>query len=277
MTTDRLNPPPPATEPPGRARAWVALTRPVPTSINDCEISFIGREPIDLARAHSQHAAYASALEAAGCVVERLAAENSLPDSVFIEDAAVVFGELAVVTHPGAVSRRAEVTGVAAALAQWRTVHRIEAPATLDGGDVLVVGKVVYVGASARTNLAGIEQFAAILKPHGYTVRAVPVERCLHLKSAVTQVAEGTVLLNPALVDEGHFRDLEIIRVDPQEPEAANALLVGTTLLHGSSYPLTRGRLQATGIAVTAVDVTELAKAEGAVTCCSLIISTSHS
>jgi dimethylargininase len=254
----------------------IALTRPVPASINDCEISFIGRERIDLARARAQHAAYERALEGVGCVVERLGTEDALPDSVFIEDTAVVFDELAVVTHPGAESRRAEVAGVAAALARWRTLHRIEAPGTLDGGDVLVVGKVVYVGASARTNRAGIEQFAAILRPHGYKICAVPVERCLHLKSAVTQVAEGTVLLNPALLDESHFRDRQIIRVDPQEPEAANALRIGTSLMYSTSYPLTQASLQSAGISVTSVDVTELAKAEGAVTCCSLIVSTSY-
>ena len=277
MTSDRRNRSIRATGSRGRARAWVALTRPVPASINDCEISFIGRQPIDLVRAHSQHTAYERALEGAGCEVRRLDARDDLPDSVFIEDTAVVFDEIAIVTHPGAPSRRAEVSGVTAALATWRTVHRIEAPATLDGGDVLAVGKRVYVGASARTNRDGIAQLAALLEPLGYTVRAVSVERCLHLKSAVTQVAEGAVLLNPALVDESHFRELEILRVDPQEPEAANALLAGTSLLYSSSYPLTQASLESEGIAVTTIDVTELAKAEGAVTCCSLIVSTSHS
>lgn len=249
----------------------IALTRPIPASINDCEVSFIGRERIDLTLARAQHAAYERALEGAGCKVVHLPAEDALPDSVFIEDTAVVFDELAVVTHPGAPSRRPEVTGVASALAKWRTVHRLEAPATLDGGDVLVIGKTVYVGATARTNRAGIEQFAAILEPHGYTVRAVPVDRCLHLKSAVTQVADGTVLLNPALVDESHFRGFRILHVDSQEPDAANARLIGASLIYGASYPLTQARLESAGIPVTPVDVTEIAKAEGAVTCCSLI------
>src|SRR5258706_10946309 len=181
----------------------VALTRPVPASIAHCELTHLPREPIDLARARAQHAAYEHALAEAGCTIERLPAEDAMADSVFVEDAAIVVDELAIITRPGATSRRGETASVAAALAKHRppAKHRplafIEAPATIDGGDVLRVGRDVYVGLSTRTNESAVEQLTSLLAPHGYRVHGVPVDGALHLKSSVTEAADCLVIVNP--------------------------------------------------------------------------------
>ena len=203
----------------------IAITRKISPLMSECQLTHLGRAPIDVSRAAEQHLAYEQRLEALGCRVTSLPAEPELPDSVFVEDAAVVFDELAILARPGAESRRAEVVSVAKALELHRKLERIEAPGTLDGGDVLTVDKQVFVGLSRRTNQAGIEQMRALLPVYGYSVESVPVECCLHLKSAVTQVAEGTLLVNPAWLERRAFGDFEWIEVDPEEPFAANALL----------------------------------------------------
>jgi dimethylargininase len=183
-----------------------------------------------------------------------------------------VLEELAVITRPGAASRRGETASVAAALGEYRQLKCIEAPGTLDGGDVLRIGQRVYVGMSGRTNADGARQLAELLAPFGYELEGIEVRGCLHLKSAVTAVADDTVLVNPRWVDVSHFRGLKRIDVHPAEPFAANALLVDETLLCAAAAPRTRERLGALGFAVESADVSELAKAEAGVTCCSLIL-----
>lgn len=249
----------------------VALTRPVSSSLARCELTHLPRAPIDLGRARAQHAAYEECLRSLGCEVRPLPAADELADAVFVEDTAVVLDELAVLARPGAVSRRSEVEAVAGALAAWRPLRPIEAPGTLDGGDVLVIGRRVFVGLSTRTNQEAAAQLERALAVHGYLVRAVAVSSCLHLKSAVTAVADGTVLLNPAWVDVALFRDLERIAVDGDEPGAANVLAVGGTVVCAAAFPRTAERLARAGLAVRALDMSELAKAEGALTCCSLL------
>ncbi|RIK38448.1 MAG: dimethylargininase [Chloroflexi bacterium] len=251
----------------------IALTRAVSASINQCELAHLERQPIDLALARAQHHQYEACLAALGCTLIRLPAEDALPDAVFVEDTAIVLDELAIITRPGAATRWAEAASVAQALACYRTLHPIQPPATLDGGDVLRLGRRLYVGLSGRSNHAAIEQLQRVLRRWDYTVQGVSVNDCLHLKSAVTQVATDTLLLNPAWVDPHHFAGWRIITVDPSEPAAANALLLGETVLYPASYPATRRRLAKQGIEVKTVDVSELIKAEGAVTCCSLIFS----
>ena len=250
---------------------WIAITREVSPALGDCELSFVERAPINMARADAQHRDYQRVLEALGCHVLNLPAEATLPDSVFVEDTAIVLDEVAVLTRPGALSRRDEVASIADALRSYRTVLAIEAPGTLDGGDVLRVGRTLYVGQSARSNAAGIAQLGALLAGHGYTVQGVPTHGCLHLKSAVTQLDDDSVLLQPAWVDRKHFAGLRVIEVDPVEPHAANVLRIGDALVMPASFPRTRQRLLEAGFQVTAVDVSELQKAEGAVTCCSLV------
>jgi dimethylargininase len=250
----------------------VAITRGVSARIGACELTHLVRQVIDVARARAQHRAYEEALEQLGCRVESLPALDDLPDSVFIEDVAVVLDEIAVVTRPGADSRRPETAAIAPALAAHRSMALIQAPGTLDGGDVLRLGKRLFVGLSGRSNLSGIGQLRDIAGPHGYTVTPVPVRGCLHLKSAVTEAAPGVILVNPEWVDPGVF-GAAAIEVDPSEPGAANGLLIGSQLVYPASFPKTRRRLENAGIGVVSVDVSELQKAEGAVTCCSLILS----
>jgi dimethylargininase len=163
------------------------------------------------------------------------------------------------------------VGSVAAALAQHRRLERIEPPGTLDGGDVLCTGKTLFVGRSGRTNEEGVAQLRALLSPFGYMVSGIPVHGCLHLKSAVTEVADGLLLVNPEWVDPADL-GARVLEVDPSEPAAANALRIGAALIYPASHPRTRERLLSAGLRVLAVDMSELEKAEGAVTCCSLIV-----
>lgn len=250
---------------------WIAITRDVSPALAECELSFVDRVAIDVAQATVQHHAYRRALEALGCRVLALPAEADLPDSVFVEDAAIVLDEVAVLTRPGAASRRGEVPSIADALRDWRPLLAIKAPGTIDGGDVLRLGRTIFVGQSARSNAAGIAQLRALLAGHGYAVEGVLTHGCLHLKSAVTQLDDHTVLLQPAWVDRACFAAFRAIEVDPTEPHAANVVRIGAALLMPAGFPRTRQRLLDAGFAVTAVDVSELQKAEGAVTCCSLV------
>ena len=249
----------------------LALTRAVPPSIVRCELTHLARVPIDVDRAAAQHEAYEHALARLGCAVVRLPDEPEQPDALFVEDTAVVLDELAVIARPGAASRHGETRSVAAVLGEYRQLACIQSPGTLDGGDVLRTGRRVYVGLSGRTNADGARQLADALAPHGYQVTGIEVRGCLHLKSAVTAIADDAVLVNPGWVDASHFRGLQQIEVHPHEPFAANALRVDETLLCAGGAPRTRERLEAQGFAVERVDVSELAKAEAGVTCCSLI------
>lgn len=251
----------------------IALVREVSPKLADCELTHLSRQEIDVDLARSQHQRYTDCLAALGCEVQTLVAEPDLPDSVFVEDTAVVLDEIAIITRPGAASRRPETPSVARALEPYRKLRFIESPATLDGGDVLRIGKRIFIGLSSRSNDAAIEQVRAYAEPFDYRVLGVSVKGCLHLKSAVTQVAENTVLLNRRLIDAAVFAGFEIIDVDDMEPLAANALLVGESVIYPTSYPRTLERLEERGILTVPVEVSELIKAEGAVTCCSLIFN----
>jgi dimethylargininase len=249
----------------------VAITRAVSPMIGQCELTHLERQAIDADLARAQHGQYEACLAGLGCQVHRLPAEPDLPDSVFVEDTAVVLDELAIITRPGAASRRPETESIAQALGPFRRLVLIRPPGTLDGGDLLRIGRVLYVGLSGRSNRAGVRQMLELVEPFGYRVQGVPVAGCLHLKSAVTQVADDALLINRGWVDGHIFRELKLVDVDPGELLAANALLVGGTVVYPAAYPRTRRRLEEAGIPVQTVDVSELAKAEGGVTCCSLI------
>jgi dimethylargininase len=232
----------------------------------------LAREPIDFEQAVEQHSRYERTLTALGCTIQRLPPLPDLPDSVFVEDTALVLPELAVIARLGAESRRDEVASVADVLHQHRSLAFIEAPATLDGGDVMYIGSTIYVGESSRTNAEGIRQLRELTSAYGYSVRAVKTTGCLHLKSAVTQIAKDVVLMNPAFVDSACFESLHQMEVHPNEPMAANALWVGESVIYSSAYEKTRQRLEHFGIDVHLIETDELHKAEGAVTCCSILI-----
>lgn len=250
----------------------IAITREISPRFAECEITHIERTPIDLDRARAQHRAYVEALKQLGCRVLELPAEADLPDSVFVEDTAVILPEVAVITRPGANSRKGEIESIASVLAPLIPTVRVQEPATVDGGDVLVVGQRIYVGLSTRSNQAAIEQLSELLAGRGYRVSGVPLHGCLHLKSAVTRVDDHTLLINRNWVDAAHFEGFELIDIDPAEPFAANCLPVHGSIIFPAACPATRARLEECGYPVIPLDVSELAKAEGAVTCCSLIL-----
>jgi dimethylargininase len=252
-----------------------AIVRGVPRSIDRCELTHVDRGPIDLEIAEAEHAQYVLALAELGCRIVHLPAIDDLPDSVFVEDAAVVVDELAILTRPGADSRRREVETIAPTLSEYRPLVRMVAPATLDGGDVLRVGKDIYVGLSQRTNQQGVDQLRALLEPFGYVVRCLDVTGCLHLKTAVTCVRSGAqplLLINPSWIDPEAFGGLETLEVDPSEPTAANARAIGDTVLFPERFEKTRRRLTAAGLTLRTVPAGELAKAEGGLTCCSVLV-----
>jgi dimethylargininase len=256
--------------------AYLALTREITPAFGSGELTYLDRERVDVERARAQHEAYESALRVLGCEVERLAADPDLADATFIEDTAVVLDELAVITRPGAESRRRETMRVAEALRFRRPIAALLEPATLDGGDVLRIGRTLYVGhstdGSGRTNEAGLRQLEAMVASQGYRVQAVPFAGCLHLKTAVTSVADNTVVLNPGWVSPGSFPGMRIIEVDPTEPFAGNALLLDSRVLYPEEFPYTRRRLEEAGIRTMPTPASELAKAEAGLTCCSLIV-----
>lgn len=244
----------------------IAFTRAVSPRIVDCELSFLDRQPIDFARAVREHDAYERALESLGCSVVHVDPAPEHPDGVFVEDAAVILDSYAVIMHPGAASRRGETASVARALEEYLPLRRLQR-GTIDGGDVLVSGDRIYVGRSARSNDEGIGELALVAA--NYTVVPVDFSGCLHLKSAVTEIAPGVLLANPEWVDTKQFDGFEI--VPAAEPHGANALRIRDTIILGASYRKTCAELERRGYRVMPVSIDELAKAEAGVTCCSLI------
>jgi dimethylargininase len=252
----------------------LAITRDVSPRFNECEITHIDRIPIDLNVARSQHHRYVQALKELGCAVLELPAESNLPDSVFVEDAAVVLPEAAIITRPGADSRKPETESIARALRPYRKLLSIAPPGSLDGGDVLVVGKNIFVGISGRSNQEAVRQINQLLGRYGYRAQGAEMRDCLHLKTAVTRVDDKTLLINRGWVDVETLEGYDLIEVDESEPFGANCLPIGGSIIFPVAFPKTRRRLEERGYQIVGVEVHELAKAEGAVTCCSLIVET---
>ena len=248
-----------------------AITRAVSPSMEACELTYLERQKIDIARAREQHRAYEACLAELGVQVISLPAEADYPDAVFVEDTAIVLDEIAVMARPGAASRRGEAESVAHALAPYRTLRWLREPATLDGGDVMLAGKTLYVGVTARSNAAGIGQLAAEVEPFGYHVRPVIVQGCLHLKSACSYIGDA-VLVHRPWVDDAAFAGVTL--VDVPEECGANVLMVGETVLVPANAPKTAELLRGMGRQVRLLDNSELMKAEGALTCCSLVFRT---
>jgi dimethylargininase len=250
-----------------------AITRGVSASINDCELAFHTRQPIDLAKAIAQHKAYQDCLAERGVRIVSLPAEPELPDAVFVEDPAVVVDEVAVISIMGAPSRRPEADSLAHALSRYRPITFLREPATLDGGDVLRIGRRVFVGLSQRTNREAFSQLRDLLQAFDYEVQPVEVRGCLHLKSACSYVGNDTILINRALIDAERFHGFELLDVPDEEPPAANALLVNDVVIIPASFPKTRTLREQRGFCVRTIDLSELQKAEAGVTCTSLIFN----
>ena len=250
----------------------LALVREVSPQLAHCELSHLERQSIDARRAAAQHRAYTEALRQLGCRLHWLPLLPEHADGVFVEDTAIVLPELAVITRPGVASRRAETATVAEALRAHCPLAFISEPGCLEGGDVLRIGRVLYVGRSARTNAEGIRQLGELLTPYGYRVQPLQLNDCLHLKSAVTYIAPHTALVNPAWIDPAALDVVRTVCVDEREPYGANTLSVGGETLVSSSYPLTRAQLEAAGIRTRVLEVSELHKAEAALTCMSVLV-----
>jgi dimethylargininase len=248
-----------------------ALTRAVSPAMGSCELTYLPRRPINIAKAAEQHDCYKQRLADLGVRVISLPAEPSMPDAVFVEDPVVVVDEVAVIARTGAESRRSEAASLAEALAAFRPILYMREPGTLEGGDILRVGSTIFVGLSPRTNEAGVSQLAAELGPFGYTVKPVPVRNCLHCKTACSYLGDEMLLVNRAWVDTAPFEGLQLLDVADDEPWAANALRIGDTVLFPASFPHTEAILRGAGLRVQTLDLSELQKAEGSVTCISVI------
>lgn len=248
-----------------------AITRAVSPALERCELSFIARQPIDMELAVAQHHAYEDHLAGLGVRVISLPAEPELPDSMFVEDPALVLDELAVIFPLGTETRRREALSIALALQPYRHLEYIQFSAMVEGGDVLRLGRKLFVGATARSNAEGIDELKRIVSPYGYEVTSVPVSGCLHLKSAVTALDGHTLLAKREWFDAAKIPGYDWVDVDPSEPHAGNALALCGSILFPASFPLTRERIEARGFRVTTLDISELQKAESGLTCSSLL------
>ena len=251
----------------------IAITREVSPSINRCELTFHAREPIDVAKAIAEHKAYENLLAELGCKIISLPAEPDLPDAVFVEDPAIVVDEVAVILNMGALSRRPEARTIADTLSRYRPLKYLTEPGSMDGGDVLRIGRKIFVGLTKRTNEPGIKQLRDLLNPYGYEVQPIEVTKCLHLKSACSYIGNDTILFNRSLIDVAPFRDFVFIDVPAEEPNAANVLLINDVVIIPTSFPKTRALLEQKGFRVRTIDLSELQKAEAGVTCTSSIFN----
>ena len=248
-----------------------AIVRQPSEALSRCALTFLDRRVIDFQKALGQHRAYVEALSDLGVLVTVLAPEAGLPDAVFVEDTAIVLDECAVVTRPGIESRQPETGTIEAALREWRPLNTIQAPGTIEGGDVLRIGRTIFVGRTPRTNDEGIRQLAAAAEPHGYEVVPITPRGCLHLKSAVTYAGMETVVLNPDWIDVDLFSRWQSVPVAAEEPFGANVLVIGGTVHTAASAPRTRKKLDALGFDTRELDTSEFEKAEAALTCLSLL------
>jgi len=261
-----------ATEPVNTSIPTIALVREPSDALMRCELTHLGRVAIQMALARTQHERYAGALSELGLKIEWLPPLPQHPDAVFVEDMAVILPEVAVIARSGAESRRGEAASVAEALSAYRPLRSISAPGCLDGGDVLLIGKTLFVGSSGRTNPEGFVTLENAVSEFGYRVRAVHVADCLHLKSACSFIPPDIVVANPRNVAQDTFAGPRVIAVDPREPTAANTLtLDGITLVH-ATCPFTEEKLRRAGVKTRSIDVSELQKAEAGLTCLSLIV-----
>jgi dimethylargininase len=249
-----------------------AITRALPASYARALAAVPPEIPIDVDRACVEHAAYRAALAALGATVTVLPADEACPDCVFVEDTAVIAAGLALITRPGAPSRRAETAPILAALAPHLAIATMDGPATLDGGDCMRVGRTIYVGRSARTNTAGIARLAEVFAPRGLTV--VPIDLpagVLHLKCVCAPLGDDRIALADGALDRALFAGVAIVAIPAEETYAANVVAVGDHVIVAAEFPRTRAILGDLGFTVHPVPTGEVRKADGSLTCQSLI------
>ncbi len=251
----------------------IALTHLPSPAMQACELTFVDPSPIDCELAAQQHEQYCQALRELGAQVVTLKQNQHLPDCAFIEDTAVVLDEIAIIGSMGAASRAAEPLAIKAELSKYRPVVSLDPPARLEGGDVLRIGRTLLLGRSSRTNDAGIAALEKVAAPLGYRVIQVPVTGCLHFKTACTALPDGTLLANRRWFDASPLHDFVIIDVPEEEPFGGNVLLLGRHVLMSASHPRTADLLRGRGYSVHIVDISEFEKAEGGVTCLSILFS----
>lgn len=244
-----------------------AVTRQVSTSLRACQLEYLGRVEMNVDVAAGQHRSYEAGLADLGVRVISLEPLPELPDSVFVEDPAVVLDDVAVITRMGTDARRGESASLAKALGEFRPLKWMTPPATLEGGDVMRIGRTLYAGISRRTNREGAEQLARF----GYRVVSIEVRGCMHLKTACTSLGDGRLLANRNWIDVGSLSEFEILDVPREEPWAANVLRIGGTVLVPAAHPRTAELVEREGLRVRLVDISELAKAEAGLTCMSLL------
>jgi dimethylargininase len=250
----------------------IAFTRPPGAALAECQLTFLAREPIDVSLALHQHRAYEAALQQAGARIERLPGVPELPDAPFVEDTAVVLDEVAIIASMAAASRRREIDTVVPALRTHRPVQRLAPPAFLDGGDVLRVGRELFIGVSTRTNHEAVRAVAGIVREHGYTVTAVEVTGCLHLKTGCSRLDDRAVLIDPRRIPREPFRHLACVEVPEGEEDAANVLAIDRFVVMPSGFPRTAALMARHGLRVELVDLSEFQKAEAGATCLSLTL-----
>jgi dimethylargininase len=250
-----------------------ALVRAVSPALAACDLTHLDRSEIDVRLASTQHQQYVESLASRGVRIVELPPLPDVPDAVFVEDQAVVVEEAAVIGAVRSTVRRMEAESVAAELAKHRPLHYLNEPAMLEGGDVLRIGRRIFVGQSSRTNDDGSRQLATILEPFGYSVRTVEVRGCLHLKTGCCWLGADLLLANPDWIDLGSFPDLRVVAVDGGEPFAANVLRIGDRVLMPAGYPQTYEKLLSEGLDVRTLDISELQKAEAGLTCMSILFS----
>jgi dimethylargininase len=251
----------------------IAIVRRPSPNMHSCERTFVECLPIDQRAAVKQHSLYCEALKTCGCELVSIEASRELPDCAFVEDTAVVLDEVAVLSSMGARSRAAETADVEPVLAEYRRIERLPAGATLEGGDVLRVGRTLLVGQSKRTNAAGAEALANVAGRHGYQLRPIAVRHALHLKTGCTALPDGRLLVNRVWLHDSELSGFDLIDLPPLEPWGANVVVIGDTVMMLASNVRTAELVEGLGFRVMPVDISEFAKAEGGVTCLSLIFS----
>jgi dimethylargininase len=251
----------------------IALTHAVTPALENCQLTYINREPIDIARASQQHAEYRAALTRAGLSVQLLSENAEHPDACFVEDTAIVLDEFAIITNMGTPSRQGEQAIIAKTLSSYRELQYIPLDATVEGGDILRIGKRIFVGSSKRTNMPAVLQLSRLLEPLGYDLKIIDVEHCLHLKTACSTIDDETILINPHWLDIDKFKGFRLIHVPESEPWAANCLRVNETLFVSAQSPQTAELIQKYHPKVEIIDISEFQKAEAGLTCLSIIFN----